>query len=975
MPRPRLRRRARDHQPTLQATYAPGARVEVRGEEWMVRRAEPTSTSHTAVHVTGLSELVRNKTAIFLTDLDEVRVLKPEDTAFVADPSPQYRRTKLYLESLLRQSPPTDDRLYVGHRGAMNAAPYQLVPAAKALSQPRPRILIADAVGLGKTVEVGILLSELIRRGRGRRILVVALKSVLEQFQQELWARFTIPLVRLDSVGLQRVQRKIPANHNPFYYFDRAIISIDTLKKDEKYRRFLEACHWDAIVIDECQHVALRARTASGRGSQRSRLAQLLARTSDALILTSATPHDGKPESFASLMNLLEPTAVADPSNYSKEDVQGLYVRRFKKDVADEVRDSFRERKLELHRIDAAPEENAVFAALAKAEFRTIHQQRGNRGILFRTLLLKAFLSSPEALRSTLQERLKHPHLKTPRDEDAAAHDRDQIEQLEKLAKQVPPKQNSKLERLLALLEQMKVADAKEDNRVVVFSERIHTLGMLETELRARLKLGANQVAVFHGTLDDQRQQQLVKDFGSESSKVRVLLASDAASEGINLHHYCHRMVHYDIPWSLITLEQRNGRIDRYGQQHEPEIHYLLSVPDDPNLRGDLRVLDLLIEKEAAAHKNLGDVRWLMGLHDAEAEAERVAEGIARHESPEQILPEEPAELDFFQALLAASQADDEAPPTAEPLRLYPDDLSYLREAFAELVAAQGELVPDEQRISLPSWQDHLSGAVVQAPEDLRRRYRYLPPELQDGGWEFKLSANRTVVQHALAVARKDPGRFPEWQLLWEQHPILEWLNDRLVAHFRRHEAPVLKVQRGLDPGESAFIFQGVMSNRRSQPLVVDWFGVRFAKDAAAVVPFPELAAATGLDQALVNDGRAIDFEPFAPLRGRAVALAAEHMRALRQVRAERLRPELEAAHARIKSWHALSLSRLDEQEQRATQAGRTLRADVKKRLEQRRHELTELMRSRQTWLTDSMTTSDQPYLRLAVVLTRPEAR
>ncbi|MBK6809965.1 MAG: DEAD/DEAH box helicase [Sandaracinaceae bacterium] len=389
--------------------FAPGSRILARDEEWIVRTARQTRFGATSVQVTGISELVRGHDAVFLSDLDDLVELKPEETLLVQDPSPQYRRSRLYLESLLRQSPPTEPHLVMGHLGAMDVKEYQLVPAARALQQPRARILIADAVGLGKTIETGILLSELIARGRGRRILVVALKSVLEQFQEELWARFTIPLVRLDSVGIERVRRNIPANMNPFQKFDRVIISVDTLKKDAKYRRFLEACHWDVTVIDECQHVAVRGASATAGKtpskaalkagmSQRARLAKLLARTCDSLILTSATPHDGKPESFASLINLLEPTAVANESDYTADEIRGLYVRRFKKDIAAEAGDAFSERKVHAHHIPATPAEDAVLEGLRTAQFKTLRARGAGHGVLFRTTLLKGYLSPPRRL-------------------------------------------------------------------------------------------------------------------------------------------------------------------------------------------------------------------------------------------------------------------------------------------------------------------------------------------------------------------------------------------------------------------------------------------------------------------------------------------------------------------------------------------------------------------------------------------------
>ena len=141
------------------AALAPGARLLIRDEEWLVKSALPIRSGGAAVRVVGLSELVCHHEAVFLTELDRIVELKPEETTLVGDDSPQYRRSRLYLESLLRRTPPTDDRLYLGHTAAMDYAPYQAQPAHMALKALRPRILIADGVGLDKTIEAGVVLS------------------------------------------------------------------------------------------------------------------------------------------------------------------------------------------------------------------------------------------------------------------------------------------------------------------------------------------------------------------------------------------------------------------------------------------------------------------------------------------------------------------------------------------------------------------------------------------------------------------------------------------------------------------------------------------------------------------------------------------------------------------------------------------------------------------------------------------------
>ncbi|MGH3167450.1 MAG: helicase, partial [Trebonia sp.] len=188
---------------TDQTPFPPGARILVRDAEWMVRSCAPTLHDGFKIRATGVSEFVREEDAVFFSELEDPKpvLLNPEDTELVPDDTKQFAKSRLFLEATLRRTP-----LPQSERG-LSAAPdaylldpltYQQRPAELALKNLRPRILLADVVGLGKTLEIGLILAELIKRGRGDRILVVTPQQVLEQFQQELWTRFAIPLIRLD---------------------------------------------------------------------------------------------------------------------------------------------------------------------------------------------------------------------------------------------------------------------------------------------------------------------------------------------------------------------------------------------------------------------------------------------------------------------------------------------------------------------------------------------------------------------------------------------------------------------------------------------------------------------------------------------------------------------------------------------------------------------------------------------------------
>ncbi len=803
-----------------------GTQVLIRDEEWLVRSVTATSSDGLRLAVTGTSELVKDQDAIFLTALDDVQALDPSDVRLIPDDSPGFRRSRLWLESVMRQTPvpQVDRRITVGHEAMLDPMSFQLRPAQQAMDNVAPRILIGDAVGLGKTLEIGILVSELIRRGRGERILVVTPRAVLEQFQHEMWTRFSVPLVRLDSDGIQRVRRTLPSSRNPFSYYRRVIVSLDTLKNPARYRHHLEKQRWDIVVIDECHNVITP-------GTQNNDLARLLARQTEALILASATPHNGKMESFAELVGMLDPTAIADPKDYKAEDIAHLFVRRHRNspDVKNQVGAHWAAREEpDIRPVQATPEEEAVLAELNA----TWLNRNTTDDHLFGWTLLKAFLSSPQALTTTIDRRLQRLKDTDPQQTQALGHLRD-------LTQDAHP--SSKSAALIDYLKSIGIA-AKSDTRVVIFSERIDTLLWLQTFLKERLKLPAKAIGLLHAQLPDNAVQDVVEQFSLESSPLRILLASDMASEGINLHRQCHHLVHYDLPWSFITIQQRNGRIDRYMQLHRPQIAALALTSADEDISSDLRVVTRLLQKEHAANQALGDAGALLKVRDADIEERTVMTALAQGKDLDDLVPDQPEQgLTFFeQMMLGTTAPTTSAPETAERASLFLDDDNFLWEVLQEL--------------GLDATRDEDNDMVAfDTPEDLLVRLRDLPDSyLHDRQVteRIRLSANVAYATARLVKARKEGDTlWPDVHFLGPIHPVLDWAATRTLAQFNRNEAPVMVGT----VDEPIVLTQAVWSNAKGQVTLARWGAWSPSQDEIADL-LPALDAA-GIRENAINPG------------------------------------------------------------------------------------------------------------------------
>ncbi len=955
---------------------APGMRVLIRDEEWLVRRTDPSADDGQLLTCDGISDLVRSKTALFLTKLEErIEVLDPSDTELVADDSSMYNNSLLYLESQRRRSIPNDASIHLGHRAVMNLVPYQLDPALQALRQPRSRILIADATGLGKTLEAGILATELIARGRGKRILVIALKSMLTQFQKEWWSRFSIPLVRLDSQGLARVRNRIPANHNPFNHFDRSIISVDTLKNNLEYRNYLDNAWWDIIVIDECQNVAVRA--VDKDISRRARLAQRLATRSDTLMLLSATPHDGSAKSFASLMSLLDPTAISDPDDYTPDDFmsKGLVIRRFKKDIKDQVAADFQERiTLRLRGSASDAEDHALRTLLLIPFTQGGRHLSGRQHELQRVGMQKEFFSSPAAALKSTNLRIESVTRKGNLTTDELAELSGLREFAEALGK-IDHASLGKYQRMLAHLRdsgtQWTGTDASD--RLVVFSERLETLQWLRERLAVDLGLGPSHVAVLDGSMSDTEQQELVERFGRSDDPIKILLCSDVASEGLNLHYFCHRLIHFDLPWSLMVFQQRNGRIDRYGQKHKPEIIYLLTQTLVKDVQGDYRILEILQAKDEQANINLGDPGSFLNVYDPGKEVAKVRDFMADRIAPEVVdlalTADRPArddnEGDWLLKLFGGSSGANissvnSLDEISETVSLFGDDYEFVKTALSQL--------SNPAPIAQWHYNDELKAITITAPFDLEQRLRQLPREVQARDDEYTLCADPRRLEEAIESARQakaEDDTWPQLHYLWQQHPIVDWLEDRLITVFGRHRAPVIRSPH-LATNEYAFILAGSIPNRKGQPLVVDWQVVcRSPRGGHSLEGYASFVKRAGLQAgSLPNSGVGTALDDLRRLVPHAVKCMRDHMVTKQEVFAAQMTERLASTLDDLERLQGRQIEQLELRLENLVEGAK------KSRFDRRSQQIYKVFDAYREWVKDTLTAEPQPFIQVLGVVT-----
>ncbi len=568
--------------------------------------------------------------------------------------------------------------------GAVQVEDFQLVPLLKALRMPRVNLLIADDVGLGKTVEAGLILSELLLRRRIQRVLILTPASLRLQWRDEMQDKFALPFDLVDRDETHALRRRLGMDANPWRAFSRIIASYHYLRQNDVLEQFRSACStpdgsphlpWDLLIVDECHNLMP---SAFGEDSDLCQMLRLIAPQFEHRLFLSATPHNGHTRSFTGLLELLDPVRFSQTDELrpaEKERIQQVVLRRLKREINARTspprfctRNPPQSRPIQLSRAEASLS-TAFDVFRAKVRSVVSRGQAGQRrsGSFAVEILGKRLLSCPAAFAESwrrAKQGLASNERPSAKDLEAAERsvrqdtgdDREAQSReataagvvgawLSALADELTgeikaidlalaelgfelrsettmdqdPRSDARFQDLTALIDKLLRSGDRwlDDERLVVFTEYKTTLDYLVRRVRAHYGDNERFLTLFGG-MDELQRDVVKRTFNDPSAHVRVLLATDAAAEGLNLQQTARYLLHFDCPWNPSKMEQRNGRIDRHGQARDVSIFHFVS-----NDSQDLQFLSHVLQKADGIREDLGSVNELFD----EAAQRRLVDG------------------------------------------------------------------------------------------------------------------------------------------------------------------------------------------------------------------------------------------------------------------------------------------------------------------------------------------------------------
>jgi superfamily II DNA or RNA helicase len=690
---------------------------------------------------------------------------------------------------------------------------YQLEPLRRALASPRANLLLADDVGLGKTIEAGLVLQELLLRHRARTAVIVCPPSLALKWQDEMREKFGLHFVIVNSELMAEVRRTHGLQANPFQLYPRVIVSMAWLPKVRAQRLLRDVYAqtsspnsgkrfaFDVLIVDEAHHVAPASPSAvaGGRGyavdTQRTVAVRQLADKCEHRLFLSATPHNGYPESFTALMEMIDPRRFSRGAMLDSKALKNVAVRRLKQDLPAKFK------KRQVDKITFTPEdsEQEMFSLLDEIVTASA-KLNGTKpgGDIVTMLLKKRFLSSPFAFGKTLTHYLGSKAQRGlsdddyddifgegQSDEEEGLWEHDEAErlreskrsdplkaakpgQLEKLAQwglDYESRPDSRLQALITYLDAVCRPDGKHwtNERVVVFTEYAHTVDWLQRVLAQHGY--TDRLAVIQGSTPPEDREYIRLQFTADpaTEPVRVLLATDAAGEGIDLQTYCHRLVNFDIPFNPSRLEQRIGRIDRYKQTEEPEVYHFMPDTTASTYAADAEFMGRIAKKVAQVEYDLGKVNQVIGAdiqqHFAgRAPAKRKAKGVAANEVINTAL------AGGMELNARLTQLEQEFDSSRSELHLQPANLRRVVDTALEM-NHQPALIPvgddrtDAEVFQLPNltvgWQDALKGLDTRLDPGVLRPITFDPAAAEDRSDLMYVHLGHPIVQKAQRLLRR----------------------------------------------------------------------------------------------------------------------------------------------------------------------------------------------------------------------------